>query len=66
MLDNRLTYVTPVYNGSRFIEEVVLSVAEQRTPDGKSFRHIVVNDGSTDDTQQILEELNVKARRHAA
>ena len=64
MLDNRLTYVTPVYNGSRFIEEVVLSVAEQRTPDGKSFRHIVVNDGSTDDTQQILEELKLRLGPH--
>lgn len=57
MLDSRLTYVTPVYNGSDYIEELVKSVAEQRLPDGTKFQHIVVNDGSTDDTLSKLELL---------
>ena len=57
MLDSQLTYVTPVYNGSDYIEELVLSVAEQQQPDGVKFRHIVVNDGSTDETLSKLQSL---------
>ena len=57
MLDSRLTYVTPVYNGSDYIEELVLSVAQQQQPDSAKFLHIVVNDGSTDDTLSKLRSL---------
>lgn len=53
--DDRLTYVTPVYNGAEYVDEVISSVAAQTATSGRPFRHIVVNDGSTDDTLAHLE-----------
>lgn len=41
-----ISIVTPVYNGSRYIEELILSVRGQTLQD---FEHIVIDDGSTDD-----------------
>ena len=48
--DDQLTYVTPVHNGAHYIDEVIASIAAQVSRSGQPFRHIVVNDGSTDDT----------------
>lgn len=50
--------VIPAYNASRFIEETLSSVLEQTFSD---YEVIIVNDGSTDNTQQIIE--NIKDER---
>jgi glycosyltransferase involved in cell wall biosynthesis len=46
--------ITPVFNGQKFIEETVLSVL--RCSSGISFEYIVVDDGSTDKTLEILNK----------
>jgi glycosyltransferase involved in cell wall biosynthesis len=45
--------ITPVFNGDKFIEETIRSVLN--ACEGLQFEYIVVNDGSTDATQSILE-----------
>jgi glycosyltransferase involved in cell wall biosynthesis len=47
-----VTIVTPVYNGARYLEQTLVSVLEQSYP---SLEYIVVDDGSTDCTAQILQ-----------
>jgi len=50
-----VSIITPVYNGSRYIEELILSVIEQ---DYSFIEHIVIDDGSTDNgkTVEILKK----------
>jgi glycosyltransferase involved in cell wall biosynthesis len=45
--------ITPVFNGEKFIEETIKSVLN--ACEGLHYEYIVVNDGSTDETQSILE-----------
>lgn len=47
----KFTIVTPVLNGADFIEGCILSVAAQNV----SVQHIVMDGGSTDGTQEILQ-----------
>lgn len=47
----RLSVVMPVYNGSRYLKEAVNSILSQTYSD---FEFIVINDGSTDNTLEIL------------
>ncbi|WP_343616139.1 glycosyltransferase family A protein [Flavobacterium sp.] len=51
-----LSVIIPVYNCERFIEKAVLSAAQQ--PEVTEI--VIVNDGSTDDSQKVLEELQKK------
>ncbi len=55
-LDDSLTYVTPVFNGGKYIREVIESVSQQRSSIGLHYRHILVNDGSTDDSLEVITE----------
>jgi glycosyltransferase involved in cell wall biosynthesis len=48
-----VSIVTPVFNGARFIEELILSVQSQDYP---CIEHIVIDDGSTDGTVEILKK----------
>jgi len=48
----KISIVIPVYNGGRFIADAVNSVLEQTYDD---YEIIVVNDGSTDDTEELLK-----------
>ncbi|MCC5641224.1 glycosyltransferase [Nostoc sp. CHAB 5844] len=48
-----ISVITPVYNGEAFIRETIESVLCQK---GVEVEYIIVDDGSTDDTVQIVKE----------
>ena len=48
-----LSVVMSVYNGQEHLQESISSILNQSFSD---FEFIIVNDGSTDDTQQIIEQ----------
>ena len=48
-----LLVITPVYNGEKYIEATIKSVLKARIP---SMTYLVVNDGSTDGTAEILRK----------
>lgn len=50
-----ISIITPVFNGERFIREAALSVQAQTY---KNWEWIIINDGSTDGTADILEKLD--------
>lgn len=54
----RFTIFTPCYNSEKFIHRVIESIESQTF---KNFEWLVVNDASTDNTGQILEEYAAKA-----
>lgn len=49
-----LSVIVPIYNGEKYIEECLTSVMDQTY---KDLQIIVVNDGSTDNTKDIVEEI---------
>jgi len=49
----RVSCLMPVYNAERFLREAIDSILSQTLRD---FEFIIINDGSTDATAQILEE----------
>lgn len=53
-LDNLVSVVTPAFNEARFLPRVIASVAQQTT---RVLEHIIVNDGSTDESAALLEEM---------
>lgn len=55
-----LSVVLCTYNEERYIMDSVLSILNQTYP---YFELIIVNDGSTDKTKEILETLNDKRIR---
>jgi glycosyltransferase involved in cell wall biosynthesis len=55
-----LTIVTPVYNGAEYIAETVDSVLSQGYA---NLEYIVIDDGSTDDTPQVLDRYGERIRR---
>lgn len=55
-----ISVVLPVFNGAGYIEAAVRSILNQTCGD---FELIVVNDGSTDGTQKILEAMQVQDGR---
>jgi len=52
--------ITPVYNGEKYIRETIESVLKNTAE--ASFEYIIVNDGSTDSTAQIIEEYKEHCR----
>jgi len=46
--------ITPTYNRQTFLEEMIASVAAQTFQD---YEHIIVDDGSTDGTEELIKQL---------
>ena len=49
----KVSIITPAYNCEKFIEKCILSVKNQ---DYKNIEHIIINDGSKDNTENIIKE----------
>jgi glycosyltransferase involved in cell wall biosynthesis len=51
----KISVITPAYNASTYLSDLLLSVANQNYP---NFEHILINDGSDDDgkTESILKD----------
>ena len=60
MLKSKLSVITAVYNGSDYIEETIKSVLKCCSE--INFEYIVLNDGSTDNTLEILNKYENKIR----
>jgi glycosyltransferase involved in cell wall biosynthesis len=61
----KVSVMTPVYNGARYIEEALDSLLAQTLQDWES---VVIDDGSTDDTPSILRKYTdprIKVHRQA-
>ena len=54
MLKSKLSVITAVYNGAQYIEETIKSVLTHCS--SIDFEYIVLNDGSTDSTLEILNK----------
>ena len=54
-----VSVIIPVYNGERFIKSAIEHVCAQNYP---ALELIVVDDGSTDDTAEIVESVDVDVR----
>ena len=53
----KISIIMPVYNQAEFLEDTFKSITQQTL---KDIEVICVNDGSTDDTQQTLENLKIR------
>ena len=60
MSKSKLSVITAVYNGSKYIEETIESVLQNCAE--IDFEYIVLNDGSTDNTLELLEKYKSKIR----
>ena len=58
-----ITIITPVFNGASYIRETVDSVLKSSA--GYECEYIVVNDGSTDDTEEILKSYGNRIILHS-
>jgi len=49
-LDPLVSFITPVFNGAKYLDDLILSILNQNYP---NFEHLVIDDGSTDNGQTI-------------
>ena len=49
-----LTIFTPVYNRAKYMPRLFKSIEDQEY---KNFEWIIINDGSTDDTENVIQNL---------
>jgi glycosyltransferase involved in cell wall biosynthesis len=59
-MKTRVSVVLPVFNGEAFVEDAVESILTQSMRD---FELLVINDGSTDNTQEIIARLALNDSR---
>lgn len=59
-MENKLTIVVPVYNGEKYIKRCLDSILNVHI--SNLLEVLVINDGSTDGTKEILEQYNQLAR----
>lgn len=52
-MNKKIMIITPVYNGEKYIERCILSIMNQTY---KNIEHVIVNDGSNDNTKEICEK----------
>ena len=57
----RLSVVVPAYNERHTVENLLRRVADAPLPAGLELEMVVVDDGSSDGTRELLRELEVKA-----
>ena len=58
----KISFIIPIYNSEKFIARCVSSVIDQGLP-LNDFEIIIINDGSTDDSLSVVQELQ---KKHAA
>lgn len=51
-----ISVIIPIYNGSKYIEETLQSIAEQTYP---AIEVVIIDDGSTDNTAEIVKKHDV-------
>ena len=56
----KFTIITPVFNGAKYIEETVRSVLA--STNDIDFEYLVIDDGSTDGTREILHEFDLNLK----
>ena len=54
MKENGISVIVPVYNGEKYIKNCLDMLLNQ---DGENFEVIVINDGSTDNTADIVKSI---------
>ena len=59
-MDPLVSIVIPAYNAARFIDVTIQSVIYQ---DFEDWELIIINDGSTDNTEAIVNEIKIKDKR---
>lgn len=57
MMETFVSVVMPTFNGTKYIKEAVRSILEQTHT---NFELIIIDDGSTDNTKEIIESFNDK------
>ena len=56
----KVTVITPVYNGARYLEETIESVLGQSFTD---FEYLLIDDASTDESKQVMQAYEAKDPR---
>lgn len=57
-MNNILSVIIPTYNRSNYIQFAVESVINQKIPKNWNMEIIIVDDGSTDDTEKVLKQIH--------
>ncbi len=60
MMSSHISIILPAYNAKQYIEASVDSILQQSLTD---FELIIIDDGSTDGTQQLVQQLTAKDQR---
>ena len=60
-MDKMIAVVIPVYNAEKYIQQCIESVLNQKS---QNFRLVIVDDGSTDNSLQIIKSLGPKHKGH--
>lgn len=59
-MKSKVSIIIPVYNVEQYIEKMLLSLTKQ---DFKDWEAIIINDGSTDSSQRIIDDFASKDKR---